>query len=225
MLTRLRTTARSALTTLKSVRQLPTALAVVRRDRRAPAYLLYLCLQLEKSRAYATKVSTRTGQLVGKLIAGTKAPGTDLGRLSVLCVGCRNVHELRLLRSAGYGSVTGIDLFASSPEILAMDMHALEFRDDQFDVVYACHSLEHSINPEAAVREIIRVAKSGAVVAVEVPVRFSPSTVDLQDYRSVDGVRALFGPHVGEVVLAEEDPNVARLLFRVAKPAGAAVER
>ena len=223
MLRRLKTIARPALTTLKSIRQLPAALAVVRRDRRAPTYLLYVCLQLEKSRGYAGKVSARTRRLVTKLVASTAGVGPDRSSSSVLCVGCRNVHELQVMREAGYGSVTGIDLFASSPEILTMDMHALEFPDDRFDVVYTCHSLEHSLTPCAAVREMVRVAKPGAVVAVEVPVRFPSSVVDLQDYHSVDGVRALFHPHVGEILLAEDEPNpttgdVVRLLFRVAKP-------
>ena len=50
-----------------------------------------------------------------------------------------------------------------------MDMHEMTFSDDSFDVVYASHSLEHSYDVERVVREIVRVARDGAVVGVEVP--------------------------------------------------------
>jgi SAM-dependent methyltransferase len=228
MLRKFKRTVRAALTRVKSIRQLPTALMVVGARRQTPSYLLYVCAQLEKSRPYASKVSARTQRLVSKLVAAAGTRAEERHNAAVLCVGCRNVHELQLLRDAGYGSVTGIDLFSSSAEIVTMDMHALRFPDAQFDVVYSCHSLEHSIDPDAAVAEFVRVCKPGAVIVVEVPVRFAVSSTDLQDYRSIDGLRTLFQPHLSELVLAEDErdetgTDVVRMVFRVAKPAPAGV--
>ncbi len=46
------------------------------------------------------------------------------------------------------------------------DAHALDFPDGSFDVVYARYLLEHVADPERVVREMRRVAKTGARVAV-----------------------------------------------------------
>jgi SAM-dependent methyltransferase len=51
-------------------------------------------------------------------------------------------------------------LFATS------DVHALEFRDDTFDVVHAHQVLQHVDDPVLALRELSRVCVPGGVVAV-----------------------------------------------------------
>ena len=151
------------------------------------------------------------------------AAADNRGGQAVLCVGCRNTHELDLFRTAGYGSVVGVDLFSTDPRIRKMDMHALEFSSDSFDVIYSCHSLEHSITPFRAAQEFIRVARPGAACVIEVPIQFATSAVDRHDYGTVKGLRALFEAHVGDVLFSEEagqsSQRVARLAFRVKKPA------
>lgn len=48
----------------------------------------------------------------------------------------------------------------------AADMESLPFPDEHFDLVYSVSALEHTGNPDSAVRELIRVAKKGALVVV-----------------------------------------------------------
>ena len=145
----------------------------------------------------------------------------------VLCVGCRNPFELDRFRARGFDDVVGIDLFSQRPDILVMDMHDLSFPDDSFDVVYASHSLEHAYDVGRVAGQMVRVARDGGVIAAEVPVRVQASAADRIVFSGLDELRGVFAPHVGEELLAEEQPprsatndqgtDVARLVFRLRK--------
>jgi SAM-dependent methyltransferase len=189
---------------------------------RPSAYREYLDTQLRRSltkRANDPGVGARV--LVDQVAerAGTEG--------DVLCIGCRNGIELDEFRARGFESVTGIDLFSQRPDILVMDMHDLTFADESFDVVYASHSLEHAYDLEAVIRGIARVGRDGAVVGVEVPVRYRASTADRIEFAGIDALRTAFEPYVAEELWAEEQPansptnaqgsDVARLVVRLAK--------
>jgi SAM-dependent methyltransferase len=146
---------------------------------------------------------------------------------SVLCVGCRNGLELDRFRARGFPEVVGVDLFSQRDDILVMDMHELSFPDDSFDVVYASHALEHSYDVDRVVREIARVGRDSAVVGVEVPVRAQASAADRIVFSGLDELRAVFSPHIGAELHAEEQAphsptneqgtEIARLVFRLRK--------
>ncbi|MFN8224334.1 MAG: class I SAM-dependent methyltransferase [Gaiellales bacterium] len=183
-------------------------------------YREYLETQLARSvgrRANDPGVGQRI--LVGAALAAA-APGA-----SVLCVGCRNGLELDAFRDGGLGDVRGIDIFSQRPDIEVMDMHAMTFPDATFDVVYSSHSLEHSHDLARVAAELVRVAKPGAVLAVEVPVRHKGSAADVVVFQGIDDLERVFSPHLGEVVLREEEPphsarneqgsDIARLVARL----------
>ena len=150
---------------------------------------------------------------------------------SVLCVGCRNGIELDEFRARGLRNVVGIDIFSQRDDILVMDMHRMTFASDSFDVVYSSHSLEHAHDPGQVVAELVRVARDGSVIAVEVPVRHRGSDADRVVFPGLDALEELFAGRVADVVLAEElaangprndqGSDVARLVFRLRKPARA----
>ena len=145
----------------------------------------------------------------------------------MLCVGGRNGFELDRFQAFGLAT-TGIDLFSQRPDILVMDMHATLFSDDSFDAVYASHSLEHSHDLPAVLAEISRVARDGAIVGIEVPVRHKGSDADLIEFSGLDDLLAALRPIVNRVLYAEEQPAhsetnaqgsaIARVVFRSEKP-------
>ena len=57
---------------------------------------------------------------------------------------------------------------------VAGDGYVLPFRDDAFDLVFSSNVLEHVNDPEAFIRESIRVAKPGGIVYVSYTVWLSP---------------------------------------------------
>jgi SAM-dependent methyltransferase len=185
-------------------------------------YRDYLAVQLRRT---LSKRETDPGAGAVALIDSVTNARARAG--DVLCVGCRNGLELDRFRARGFDRVVGIDLFSQRPDILVMDMHELSFPDESFDVVYASHSLEHSYDVDRVAREIVRVARDGAVVAAEVPVRVQASTADRIVFTGLDELRRIFEPHVGEELLAEEQlphsplndqgTEIARLVFRLRK--------
>ncbi|MGZ4410891.1 MAG: class I SAM-dependent methyltransferase, partial [Gaiellaceae bacterium] len=160
--------------------------------------------------------------LVGRVASALPGRGG-----SVLCIGCRNRVELDRFREHGVPNVTGIDLFSTDPSVRVMDMHAMDFPSDRFDAVYSSHSLEHSYDLGRVVAEIVRVARDGAVIGVEVPVRIRAHEADRIEFSGLDELRNTFRPHLREELWAEEQParsetneqgtEIARLVFRLRK--------
>jgi SAM-dependent methyltransferase len=207
----------------RRLRETPHWLTLRRLGRsRPPEYRNYLATQLKRT---LSKRETDPGagalRLINQVAAGQPSGG------AVLCVGCRNTLELDRFRERGFANVIGIDVFSQREDIIVMDMHEMSFPDDFFDVVYASHSLEHSYDVARVAREVVRVARSGAVVGLEVPVRTRRSAADRVVFSGLDELRGVFGTHVGEEVLGEEDAphtetneqgtDVARLVFRLSK--------
>lgn len=166
-------------------------------------YRAYLRIQFERTLPKRYQPLMRRTQL---LVDRTVELGETHPVGPVLCIGCRNAAEVDYFRSKGLSPVVGIDLFSESPDILVMDMHRMTFPDNHFGVIYAAHSLEHAANIQEAIREIVRVARSGARVAIEVPVRYDTRGADLIDFRDCATLHQAFQPYVGQVLWSEEQP-------------------
>lgn len=82
---------------------------------------------------------------------------------SILCVGARDVSEVLNFRNAGFDAI-GIDLFSSNVDIVKIvDMHQIAdfFSENQFDLVFSCHSLEHSFDPIVVLEAMKKVSTTG----------------------------------------------------------------
>jgi len=114
-----------------------------------------------------TKTMERTaGRPFSRYIEQIKEHFPDCKK--VLCVGSRDVSEVHALRSAGYDAI-GIDLFSTDINVIRLlDMHNIsdEFSENEFDLIYACHVLEHSYDPEKVLRGFRRVSKTGAFIVL-----------------------------------------------------------
>jgi SAM-dependent methyltransferase len=185
------------------------------------SYRKYLYTQLKQSLLKRDHGGARPELLIERIVNLT-SPNCDG---AVLCVGCHSTSEIDQFRQSGFNPVVGIDLFSTSPDILVMDMHSMKFADDHFDILFASHSLEHALDPMSATGEFIRVAKPGALVAIEARVRNHTQGPDLVDFGDANGLMSAFTPHVGRVLLREDIPPsaargweaVARVVFEVAK--------
>lgn len=187
-------------------------------------YRDYLAVQFERTYSKRNQIPERRSTILMDRLCELCTPNANG---TVLCIGPRDTFEIDSFRKKGFSRVCGIDLLSQGPDVLIMDMHRMTFPDDSFDVVYASHSLEHSYDPARAVGEIVRVAKDRAVLAVEVPVKFTPRGADRFDFCGVDGVHELFDTHIERIVWTDEQPPgsptngsgtaIARTIFTLRK--------
>ena len=182
-------------------------------------YRAYLRVQLERTLSKRNRDPGLRARLLIDRLFELGAPAQDV---AVLCIGPRNIFEIEYFRSKGLSNVVGIDLFRESPDILVMDMHQMTFPDDHFDVIYSSHSLEHAYDVHKVVSEIIRVARPGALVAIEVPVQYETrgTGTELIDFRNLQNLHAVFEPYIARVLwYDEQEPHSP------SNPAGTAVLR
>jgi SAM-dependent methyltransferase len=171
--------------------------AIVKPD--SDEYSQYLRLQLRRSLSKRkSPLQTRTRDLIDHI-----SENLNLSQKVILCIGCRNKAELDYFQAKGAQHVVGIDLFSQSQDILIMDMHHMTFPDNAFDIIYASHSLEHAHTPSQVVTEIVRVARPGAIIAIEVPVDFEPRGSDMVDFIDLETLHRAFQAHLADVLWSE----------------------
>lgn len=159
----------------------------------------YLNVQLKRSIAKrSSPLQKRTQIFVDQIDQMVKFAGKD-----VLCIGSRNAEELQYIVSKQANSAIGIDLHSNNDLVMVMDMHNMTFEDNRFDLIYSSHSLEHSFDPRSVVTEISRVAREGAVVAIEVPVKFEVRGADIVDLADLAGLYRLFDGIPMETIWSE----------------------
>jgi SAM-dependent methyltransferase len=184
-------------------------------------YTQYLDAQLERTlRKNDGRLKQRTVEFVDKL-----SVLTNLADAAVLSVGCRNHAELDYFSSKGVKKIVGVDLYSDHDDILVMDMHQMTFPDNEFDIVYSSHSLEHAYDIQKAVREFTRVCRSGGLIAIEAPINFEPGGADLVDIGSLENLYNLFAPCVETILWSEQSNRTAeptslgviRAIFKIVK--------
>jgi SAM-dependent methyltransferase len=151
------------------------------------------------------------------------------GRL--LSIGPRNEGDLLLLQAHGYTNVEGIDLFTYSPMIRLMDMHHMDFPDNTFDLISCGWVVRYSYDIQQLTREMVRVCKNGAVIAIGFSM--NPHEKDVQPsigtllHGGVDELLGYFKPHISYVYWRLEDQNTDEtnlpectnsVVFKIKKP-------
>ena len=88
--------------------------------------------------------------------------------MKFLSVGPRSEAELFSLVSQGVPvqNIRGLDLISYSPFVDLGDMHKMPYENASFDAIILGWVLAYSKEPAKAVKEVLRVAKPGAFIAV-----------------------------------------------------------
>lgn len=135
---------------------------------------------------------------------------SDMKSKKVLTVGPRTEAEIYALVACGFdpANIVGLDLISYSDFVQTGDMHDMPFADETFDVVVLGWVLAYSYSPEVAAKEVLRVAKKDAVIAVGC--EYTPLTAEELEaegsmvadgvkFKTTDQILALFGDEVGYV--------------------------
>ncbi|ODS40532.1 MAG: hypothetical protein A7315_02545 [Candidatus Altiarchaeales archaeon WOR_SM1_79] len=188
-------------------------------------YKEYLRCQLDRtlSKKQRDDAYNRVKYLLSKFVEKVNHPKDA----KILSVGCRNMYEIQAFHDMGFKNVTGIDLFSENKSILVMDMQNMTFEDNTFDVIFSCHSLEHTHDYKKAISEFVRVAKDGSVLVIEVPVNYETGGSDLWDFESLENLKKIFQPNTGRVLFEEylrndaknnfDGTDIIRIIFKIEK--------
>ncbi|MBP6060427.1 MAG: methyltransferase domain-containing protein [Candidatus Pacebacteria bacterium] len=132
----------------------------------------------------------RTHQLIRPLVSIERVSRKQ-NQLKVLSIGPRNEAEIFNLWAYGFSlkNITGLDLISYSPYIQIGDMHQMCFQSESFDIVIAGWVLVYSQNPELAAKEIVRVSKDQAIIAVTASYNNTSPEVIIERYGSLDAKR------------------------------------
>jgi 2-polyprenyl-6-hydroxyphenyl methylase/3-demethylubiquinone-9 3-methyltransferase len=122
-----------------------------------------------------------------EIVFGELLGGEALAGRLFLDAGCGTGHFSRRAAKRG-AEVVSLDV---GPALLAKvagkcsshpvigDVLSLAFADRSFDFVLSTEVIEHTVDPEAAVRELVRVLKPGGTLVLTVPNRFWHFSVSL----------------------------------------------
>lgn len=125
------------------------------------------------------KSSRRSARLINPLTALDDIYDNASSR-KVLSIGPRT--EMEILHLVGVGvlleNIKALDLISNSPWIDMGDMHAMPYQNQTFDITISGWVLGYSRDAQRAVDEMLRVTKSGGLVAIGCS--YNPKADDLE---------------------------------------------
>jgi ubiquinone/menaquinone biosynthesis C-methylase UbiE len=94
----------------------------------------------------------------------------------MLCIGCRHDSEIVSFNKNGF-SASGIDVAIETDLIKRMNAHDIKetFSENEFDVVYSSHSLEHMYDPKLVLEGIKKISKHGVFIVLPIQINGQPS--------------------------------------------------
>ena len=188
---------------------------LVRHLRDRVAYRRYVWAQIRQSRAKRRKDASFRIEPFVRVIK-SYCPDLTPGA-SILCIGARNEIEVSILEREGFSGVTAIDLWSSSSKIRKMDMHALRFREDSFDLIFASHVFEHAYDFPRVAHECARALRPGGYLFCAFPTGFEGNDHDRVDFGDAEGLLRHFAFWRPEKLYEARNLNEVSVLFRVAK--------
>lgn len=142
---------------------------------------------------------------------------SDLNHLcdaKVLCIGPRTEGELFCLVAHGFqhSNIRGLDLISYSPWVDLGDMHAMPYADNTWDIVTLSMTLTYSEVPQKVAEEVVRVLKSGGLVAISLDNNPESEKSTIQKYgyplASADSILKLFDDFLDRVYFSHDRTEV-----------------
>ncbi len=107
---------------------------------------------------------------------------------AILDAGCRDGWAMARMAHDGYPEVYGIDVVKEAVQsccgkgfrVTEQNCEGTTFEDSYFDAIFCRHTLEHVIAPLNALREFVRITKSGGVIDIIVPIEPATKSRELK---------------------------------------------
>lgn len=153
----------------------------------------------EVDRLYELKLFSKHVDIISKL----PIDDNEKNRSNVLCIGARYGIEIEVFKQLNFKNINAIDIYPRSKNIIEADMHNLPFHENQFDIIYTHHSLDHSLFPIKAVEEMYRVSKHNSFWIHSVPFD-DYGKEEAIDFDNADEIISLFSKFTSEIIYKQE---------------------
>jgi len=153
----------------------------------------------EINRLYELKLFSKHIDLISKLSVNKNFRKDG----KVLCIGARYGTEVEVFKQLGFSNITAIDIYPRSENVIEADMHSLPFSDNSFDIIYTHHSLDHSLFPEKAVKEMYKVSKKTAFWIHTIPFN-DYGKEEAIDFDSSNEIITFFEEYTSEIIYQQE---------------------
>lgn len=135
----------------------------------------------------------------------------------ILSIGARTENEILLLYSLGFNSIEAVDLQSYSPLIQVGDMHKLNFTNGTYDLVICGWTISYSRTPKIAAKEILRVTRSGGIIAIGLEHVPCLRQARLKAIRQKDPLKESFQKRINscsDIISLFGRPNIRHVYFR-----------
>ena len=174
--------------------------------------------------------------VLGKVNPNSNVCGILNPSSKILVIGPRSEDDLLCLIGHGFEieNIRGLDLISYSPWVDIGDMHSMPYEDNSWNAVILGWVLNYSNDPKKVANEVIRVAKTGCLVAIGV--EYNPlSNEQLKEIygyvpggsrsNSVDEILGYFGEYVDEIyyrhdiksVVGYDKPTELAVIFSISQ--------
>ncbi len=133
-------------------------------------------------------------------------------------MGVRQGKEIDVWRELGYNNIIGVELAKSSrKDVIEADFTNLKgfIKDDCVDLIYACHSFEHSFSVEKTVEEWKRILKNNSFVWITIPHHHTPDASDPILIQDISILIKIFEPCVA--LFKESSEKEHRVFLQIQK--------
>jgi len=145
-----------------------------------------------------------------------------INRTTILSIGPRTEGEILNLIGHGFNRdyIRAVDLMSYSPWIELGDIHALPYKDSQFDVVLCGWVLTYSRNIGQATSEILRVVRNGGVICIGLRSNTGlglTNTADVLAYFNGKVDRIYFDQDGSDMEFETDEPRYISVIFTINK--------
>ena len=153
----------------------------------------------EIDRLYELKLFSKHINIISKLSINNNLKKES----KVLCIGARYGIEVEVFKQLGFSNISAIDIYPRSKSVIEADMHNLPFTENSFEIIYTHHSLDHSLFPEKAVKEMYRVSNKTAYWIHTIPFN-DYGKEEAIDFDSSNEIIMLFKKYTNEIIYKQE---------------------
>jgi hypothetical protein len=136
----------------------------------------------------------------------------------IVCMGVRQGKEIDVWKQFGFNKIIGIELAKSTrQDVIEADFANLKnvIDDSSVDLIYSCHSFEHSFSVNNTITEWRRILKNNSFIWITIPHYHTPDASDPILIKEIATLLDIFQPC--KILFKESSNKEHRIFLQIKK--------